>query len=123
MASLARIVRTAAPRSARCFAVSAATRKDLVQDLYLAQLKAYKPKPQAQDAHVGIVKEYKAPAVPSASALPSDLAAELAKYDSSTPDLADAAPAAKGDSPHAGITTGQFLEMLEEDPHEEVHHH
>ncbi|KZT54742.1 hypothetical protein CALCODRAFT_375226 [Calocera cornea HHB12733] len=122
MASLARIVRTAAPRSTRAFAVSAAARKDLIQDLYLAQLKAYKPKPQAQDAHVGIVKEFKAPAVPAAQALPSDLAAELATYDASAPDLADVVPVTSHASPQAGMTTSQFLEMIEEDEHDEVHH-
>ncbi|EJU00190.1 hypothetical protein DACRYDRAFT_23176 [Dacryopinax primogenitus] len=126
MASLARIVRTAVPRSTRAFSAATVARKDIVQDLYLAQLKSYKPKPQVQDAHVGIVREYKAPAVAAATALPSDLASELATYDASQPDLADAVPvktSAHVDAQHGGpMTAEEFLEMLEADPVEVAHH-
>ncbi|KAJ7260884.1 ATP synthase complex subunit H-domain-containing protein [Mycena haematopus] len=109
----------------RAFSSSAAARKDIVQELYLKEIKAYKPPVAAKDAHVGVVKAYTMPPTPKAPALPSDLASELSAYDSSEPIQAttekSAAPSA---SHHAEVTDGgaeAFLEACEATVHEEHH--
>ncbi|EJD39853.1 hypothetical protein AURDEDRAFT_171127 [Auricularia subglabra TFB-10046 SS5] len=109
-------------RQARRISTSAVARKDLVQDLYLRELKAYKPAPAAKDAHVGAVKDFAAPAAPQAPELPGNFAAELSAYDAADPDLVEAAqtPAAQT------ATTGgapAFLAFLEADIPKHDHHH
>ncbi|THV02644.1 hypothetical protein K435DRAFT_716797 [Dendrothele bispora CBS 962.96] len=107
----------------RFFSASATSRKDLVQDLYLKELKVYKPAPVAKDAHVGVVKNFSSPSAPKPPTLPSDMATELNAYDASEPTLAstDAAKAA----PTEGVSGADaFLEFLEQDlPKPEAHHH
>ncbi|EIW68742.1 hypothetical protein TREMEDRAFT_63203 [Tremella mesenterica DSM 1558] len=121
MASLIRLtVRRATPLS-RSFSVSAMGRKDLLQDLYVSQLKNYKPAPQAQDAHVGLVRNYTAPSPPQAPALPTDLASELAKFDSEEPIIGQTSATPKKEE--EGESADAFLTFLEKDqPKEEVHH-
>jgi len=120
---LARLARRSPLRS---FSTSQVAGKDLVQDLYINELKAYKAPPQAKDAHVGVVKAYSAPKSPSAPAAPTDLASELSSYDSTEPTLASSAPAA-GAAPAAdetGADAKAFLAFLEQDlPKPEQHHH
>ncbi|TFY73058.1 hypothetical protein EWM64_g10954, partial [Hericium alpestre] len=53
---------------------------DLVQDLYIKELKSYKPTPPAKDAHIGVVQPFHVPPPPQVPALP-DLAPELSAYD------------------------------------------
>ena len=82
---------------------------------------------QAKDAHVGVVKAFSAPPTPQAPSLPSDLASELAAYDSQEPTLASAAPgaAAKAQdvSDDSGAGPKEFLAFLESDlPKHEAHH-
>ncbi|KAF8153986.1 ATP synthase complex subunit H-domain-containing protein [Crassisporium funariophilum] len=109
---------------ARTFASSAVTRKDLVQDLYLREIKAYKPAATAQDAHVGVVKKYALPPKPKAPLLPSDLAGELSAYDAAEPTLADApAPVATSSSEEVGTGAEAFLTFLEQDLPKPEHHH
>jgi len=111
-------------RSARAFSSSAVSRKDLVQDLYVKELKSYKAPPPAKDAHVGAVKQYTIPPAPKAPALPSDVAAELNAYDASEPSK-DAAPkaAATTATETAGEGAETFLAFLEKDePKAEAHH-
>ncbi|KAI0338557.1 hypothetical protein BDW22DRAFT_1409444 [Trametopsis cervina] len=110
----------AASRSC-AFSTSAVTRKDFVQDLYIRELKAYKPAPQAKDAHVGVVKAYALPPTPQAPALPSDLASELAAYDASEPTKAEVKADAAA-TPDASLGPEAFLDMLEADVPEEHHH-
>ncbi|KAI0084289.1 ATP synthase complex subunit H-domain-containing protein [Irpex rosettiformis] len=104
------------------FSTSAIARKDFVQDLYIRELKSYKPAPIAKDAHLGAVKAYTLPPKPQAPAAPTDLASELAAYDASEPTKADvkveAAPAE-----HTGQGPEAFLDMLEADIPEDNHHH
>ncbi|KAF9472672.1 hypothetical protein BDN70DRAFT_886757 [Pholiota conissans] len=111
--------------SKRAFASSAASRKDFVQDLYLREIKAYKPVPQAKDAHVGVVKKFSLPPSPATPKLPADLAAELAAYDAAEPSVAEGAPAAQAsatsDEPAGGADA--FLTFLEQDLPKPVHHH
>ncbi|KAF5361490.1 hypothetical protein D9758_006205 [Tetrapyrgos nigripes] len=107
---------------ARFFSASAASRKDLVQDLYLKELKGFKPAPVAKDAHVGVVKNFSGPSVPKPPTLPSDLAAELSAYDASEPAIASADVAAPTSA--EGVSGADaFLEFMEQDlPKEEAHH-
>ncbi len=76
---------------------------------------------QAKDAHVGVVKPFSSPALPSAPALP-DLASELAAYDATEPIRATVADVPTG---HGEPATGAeaYLEFLEADEvREEAHH-
>ena len=76
---------------------------------------------QAKDAHVGVVKAFSSPALPSAPALP-DLAGELAAYDATEPTRIAAAgvPTGHGE-PAAGAEA--YLEFLEADEVQEEAHH
>ena len=119
---------------------------DLVQDLYLREIKSYKPAPvvrryfsisglftdkntqilKAQDAHVGLVKQYSAPAAPKAPSLSADLSAELSAYKTSEPSLADAPAPANAAATGEGNVSGAdaYLSFLEQDlPKREDHHH
>ncbi|KAG0706352.1 ATP synthase complex subunit H-domain-containing protein [Suillus ampliporus] len=112
-------------RSARTFSTTSVARKDLVQDLYVKELKAYKAPSPAKDAHVGSVKVFSLPAVPKPPTLPIDLAAELTAYDATEPTKADAEVVSS--SAHAGEDVGKgadaFLGFLEADVKQaEVHH-
>ncbi|KAG1730604.1 ATP synthase complex subunit H-domain-containing protein [Suillus lakei] len=114
-----------AARSARTFSTTSIARKDLVQDLYVKELKAYKPPAAAKDAHVGVVKNFSLPAVPKPPTLPADLAAELTAYDATEPTKAEAEVTSS--SAHAGEDVGKgadaFLGFLEADVKQaEVHH-
>ncbi|KAH9976825.1 ATP synthase complex subunit H-domain-containing protein [Lactifluus volemus] len=104
----------------QAYATSSVVHKDLVQDLYLKELKLYKAPPAAKDAHVGAVRDFKAPALPSAPTLP-DLAVELAAYDATEPTRAAVAdaPTSHGESA-AGAEA--YLAFLEADVQEEAHH-
>jgi len=112
----------------RTFASSGSVSKDLVQDLYIKELKAYKAPPVAKDAHVGVTKEFSAPKAPTTPALPADLSAELAAYETSEPTLAEVQHAtstagAHDDADGSGAGPKEFLAFLEADlPKEEAHH-
>ncbi|TDL27020.1 hypothetical protein BD410DRAFT_741411 [Rickenella mellea] len=121
-AQLARV--SARTTVARSFSTSPVTQKDLVQELYLNELKAYKAPPPAKDAHVGAVKNINIPHPPEAPAPPTNLAAELSAYDATEPSLAPA-PSAKGAVVADEMGTGakSFLNFLEQDlPRPEAHH-
>ncbi|KII83684.1 hypothetical protein PLICRDRAFT_119204, partial [Plicaturopsis crispa FD-325 SS-3] len=110
---------------ARGFSSSTAARKDFIQDLYLKEIKSYKPAPAAKDAHVGVVKAYALPPAPQPPTLPSDLAAELSAYDAAEPTKADAAPVKAAGQEHAAAGAAgadAFLAFLEADVKAEVHH-
>ncbi|TFY66393.1 hypothetical protein EVG20_g4687 [Dentipellis fragilis] len=108
----------------RAFATSAVARKDLVQDLYIKELKSYKPTPPAKDAHVGAVKPYSLPAAPHLPLLPADLASELSAYDVAEPTLAAAeSAAAKVAVGNAGAGAEAYLAFLEADEAKEEAHH
>ncbi|KAJ7079599.1 ATP synthase complex subunit H-domain-containing protein [Mycena belliarum] len=109
---------------ARTFSSSPAARKDIVQELYLKEIKAYKAPPAVKDAHVGVVKSYTMPPVPKAPALPADLASELSAYDASEPSAVEKKAAPSADA-HAELADGgaeAFLELLEADVPPEGHH-
>ncbi|CAO3685801.1 unnamed protein product [Umbelopsis vinacea] len=54
--------------------------KDVIQELYIKELKNYKPAPVAKGAEEGQVKDLKLPPTPAAPTV-DDLSAELASYD------------------------------------------
>ncbi|KAF8918370.1 ATP synthase complex subunit H-domain-containing protein [Mucidula mucida] len=123
MSTILRQAARTAVRS-RPFSSTAAARKDLVQDLYLKELKAYKPTPATQDAHVGLVKTFSAPIAPQAPALPSDLASELSAYDASEPTLAEVQAATTLSETEVAGGANAYLDFLEADlPKPEAHHH
>ncbi|TFK68000.1 hypothetical protein BDN72DRAFT_842403 [Pluteus cervinus] len=105
----------------RAFSSTTTARKDLVQDLYLREIKAYKPAPVAKDAHVGVVKAYTLPPTPKPPVLPTDLAAELSAYDAAEPGVAGAS--AQATTTEAPTGADEFLTFLEQDlPKKEAHH-
>ncbi|KAF9983681.1 hypothetical protein BGZ65_001537 [Modicella reniformis] len=111
-----RVVRLAAPVSravvarpavfmaARSFtARSAPLMQDLLKDLYIKELKNYKPAPEAKGADASSqVKEFKPPANPQAPTI--DAAADLAAWETA----------------NAEITQAVSVEIFEEDVEEEV---
>ncbi|KAJ9107542.1 hypothetical protein QFC21_001000 [Naganishia friedmannii] len=129
---MASVLRTFARRSvlapARSFSTSQVARKDLIQDLYLNQLRSYKPSAKAADAHLSSVKSYAAPAAPQAPTLPSDLTAELSKFDATEPVLSSSSStttATVAATEDEGIAGGakEYLEFLEKDaPKADAHH-
>jgi len=113
---------TRAASRTRFFSTSSPARKDFVQDLYVKELKGYKPIPQPKDAHVGAVKEYAIPAVPQAPALPTDLASELAAYDAAEP-VSDTVVISSSTEEEGATGAEAFLSFLEQDiPKAEAHH-
>ncbi|KAI0277830.1 ATP synthase complex subunit H-domain-containing protein [Russula aff. rugulosa BPL654] len=113
--------RLSARLRSRAYATTSNVRKDLVQDFYLKELRTYKAPPVAKDAHVGVVKAFSSPALPSAPALP-DLASELAAYDATEPTRGTVADVATGHGePAAGAEA--YLEFLEADEVQEEAHH
>ncbi|KAK1926466.1 ATP synthase complex subunit H-domain-containing protein [Papiliotrema laurentii] len=123
MASVLRLgARRVAPSFSRSFSVSAVSKKDLVQDLYLNQLRNYKPAPQAKDAHVGVVRNYNAPTPPQAPALPSDLHGELAKFDAQEPVIGSSSKPVAA-TVDGGESAEEYLAFLEKDyPKVDAHH-
>ena len=119
---------------------------DLVQELYLREIKAYKPasvvrkfeicaipknnwinlqcyESQAKDAHVGVVKKYSSPPIPKAPVLPADLASELAAYDAAEPTIAEAAAPTNASEESGEGGAEAYLTFLEQDIPKPVHQH
>jgi F-type H+-transporting ATPase subunit h len=86
---------------------------DLVQDLYLKELKAYKaPAIKATDSE-GHVQNFSAPKAPK-SPEEADIASELKAYEASTVDI-------EGQAEGGAVTSNEF-EWFEEEPEEEARH-
>ncbi|KAF8637091.1 hypothetical protein AX17_002996 [Amanita inopinata Kibby_2008] len=106
----------------RNFSSSAVSRKDIIQDIYLREIRAYKPAPVAKDAHVGVVKSYSLPPTPKAPTLPTDLATELSAYDALEPTLATRAVAQES-AEEGASGADEYLNFLEQDiPKPQAHH-
>ncbi|BGP43407.1 hypothetical protein JCM10450v2_007567 [Rhodotorula kratochvilovae] len=107
---------------ARSFSSAPAARKDFVQELYLKELRAYKPKPVA--AAQGATKSYSTPSAPKTPEIPdaAALAKELEAYDASAP-VADA-PAAATEVVDASEAVGadDYLKLCEEPVKAEAKH-
>lgn len=93
-----------------------------MQDLYIKELKAYKPAPVAKDAHLGAVKPFSPIQPPKPPTLPVDLAAELAAYDAAEPTKADG-PATASSAGEFGQGAEAFLTFLEADVKPAEAHH
>ncbi|KAG0649856.1 ATP synthase subunit [Hyphodiscus hymeniophilus] len=115
--TIARVARQQATGmiSKRTFITPTAVRQaDLVQDLYLKELKAYKAptiKAGDADAHVQKFAPPKAPQSPEET----DIANELKAYESQTVEVEGQA--------EAGAPVEKELDWFEEEPEEEAAHH
>lgn len=114
---------------------------DLVQEIYIRELKSYKPpvvvrvrpgsysRPltpsQAKDAHVGSVKVFASPASPNPPVLPANLAADLAAYDVAEPTKAEVETVKATDLSGEQVGGGAeaFLAFLEADVKPAEAHH
>ncbi|GAA5919151.1 hypothetical protein JCM6882_005501 [Rhodosporidiobolus microsporus] len=109
---------------ARSFSAQQVARKDFVQELYLKELKAYKPKPVS--AAAGSTKSYSTPSAPKAPEVPdaAGLAKELEAYDASTPDVeAPKAAAADATAEEAdALGADEYLRLCEEPVKVEAKH-
>ncbi|KAF9366903.1 hypothetical protein BGX34_000021 [Mortierella sp. NVP85] len=89
---------------------SAPLMQDILKDLYIKELKGYKPTPDAKGGDASSqVKEFKAPPAPQAPVI--DAAADLAAWDAANVEIADAA------------SEEVFEEAEEEEVEEEEAHH
>ncbi|BGP58158.1 hypothetical protein JCM8202_002543 [Rhodotorula sphaerocarpa] len=108
---------------ARSFSVQHAARKDFVQELYVKELRAYKPKPAA--ASQGATKSYSTPTAPKAPVVPdaNQLAKELEAYDSATPVEASSSSAASAEAVEEADLLGadDYLKLCEQPVHAEKH--
>jgi F-type H+-transporting ATPase subunit h len=86
---------------------------DLVQDLYLKELKAYKAPAVKPNDSEGNVQTFNAPKAPK-SPEEADIANELKAYEASTVDIEGQA--------EGGAATSNEFEWFEEEPEEEAHH-
>ncbi|KIX03520.1 uncharacterized protein Z518_07073 [Rhinocladiella mackenziei CBS 650.93] len=103
-----------APR--RSFAVSSVARMpDLIQDMYLKELRAYKPPPSKASDAEGHVQKFTPPATPK-SPEEANLAKEMKEYEDQVVEI-------EGQSA-TGETQAEedFFENIEEDDDEPAHH-
>ncbi|TVY92552.1 ATP synthase subunit H, mitochondrial [Lachnellula willkommii] len=97
----------------RTFITPTAARRDLIQDLYVRELKAYKvPAVKATDSE-GSVQKFAAPAAPK-SPEEADIANELKSYTESAVEIEGQA--------EGGAPASQEFDWFEEEPEEEAHH-
>lgn len=79
--------------SVRAMSATPARRADIIQDLYVKEVKAFKaPTLTAADA-AGSVKAWTTPASPAIPAVEGDVAAELSEYETSAVEVESAKPA------------------------------
>ncbi|WFD19889.1 hypothetical protein MCAP1_002130 [Malassezia caprae] len=102
---------------------SAVARKDLVQEAYLRELKAYKAPPKDVNAHKGQVREFSAPAAPSAPSAPSssEISSELEAYAAAEPDAVPVSHAAD-EAVTEQQDVNEYLKELQADLPAEPHH-
>ncbi|GAA5989998.1 hypothetical protein JCM10908_002415 [Rhodotorula pacifica] len=111
---------------ARSFSAQQVARKDFVQELYVKELRAYKPKPAASAQ--GATKSYSTPTAPKAPVVPdaNQLAQELEAYDSAAP-VDAAAPSAPGiaaeatEGDEAALGADEYLKLCEQPVHAAKH--
>jgi F-type H+-transporting ATPase subunit h len=116
--SLNRATRTTAAVQVRGFiAPTFSRRADFVQELYLKELKAYKPTPTKESDSEGQVKTFAVPKTP-ASPEEADLASSLMEYESLSAEV-EGSEAAAG-----GATAAPTLpDWFEEEPEDNAHGH
>merc|ERR1712137_183200 len=96
---------------------SSSAQKDFVQELYLRELKSYKPTPQSPQALQNQVRDFTMPSAPSAPAIPTaqDLAQELQTWDSASLVNNDSKPAPVSEVEPSSQSADEFLAFLERD--------
>ncbi|KAI9730815.1 MAG: hypothetical protein M1834_005533 [Cirrosporium novae-zelandiae] len=110
--SVARMVRQRAPTFQRTFiAPTAVRRADLVQDLYLKELRNYKPAPVKPNDAEGHVQKFSPPKTP-VSPEESDIAKDLKAYEEQTVEV-------EGQAATGETTTLKDDDWWEEDEEEE----
>ncbi|GAA5866427.1 hypothetical protein JCM8547_000622 [Rhodosporidiobolus lusitaniae] len=109
---------------ARSFSAQPVARKDFIQELYVKELKAYKPKPAASSQ--GAVKSYSTPAAPQTPEIPdaAQLAKELEAYDASAPSVETPKAATDATSAEEADNLGadEYLRLCEEPVKVEAKH-
>ncbi|TDZ13118.1 hypothetical protein C8034_v001839 [Colletotrichum sidae] len=115
--AVSRLARPSAVQMRGFIAPTVSRRADFVQELYLKELKAYKPTPVKDSDAQGQVQTFSVPATPK-SPEESDLAANLKEYESMAVEV-------EGQDASAVAADGQPVQhdwlMIEEDE-EEAHH-
>ncbi|CAG8504472.1 2734_t:CDS:2 [Diversispora eburnea] len=69
------------PLISRAFSVQSSSAKDIVRELYVKEIKGYKPSPEKPGAELGMVKELRLPTPFQPPNLDEDISAELAEYE------------------------------------------
>ncbi|KIW19799.1 hypothetical protein PV08_00374 [Exophiala spinifera] len=116
---VARLSSRAMPLTRRSFTISSAARMpDLVQDLYLKELKAYKPPPQKASDAEGQVQKFTPPPTPN-SPEETNLASEMQDYESQAVEIEG--QAAAGEAEEGGEE--DFFEDIEKIDEEDAAHH
>ncbi|KAF3909755.1 hypothetical protein AA313_de0209952 [Arthrobotrys entomopaga] len=101
-----RASRTILPRASaalrtqtRTFVVSAPRQSDIVQDLYLRELKSYKPAPAKPNDHEGQVRNWSTPAAAKVPDLgESSLSADISAYQAQIVETESGVPDASADA-------------------------
>jgi len=108
--------------AARSFSTSHTASKDFVQELYLKELKSYKPAPTPKDAHVGQVKQLHTPSAPPRPDVPTSasIASDLEAYSQDAPVVSQSGPATE----EGPVTSGaeDFLEEVKKPVHDDHEH-
>ncbi|KAI1375675.1 ATP synthase complex subunit H-domain-containing protein [Hypoxylon crocopeplum] len=123
-ASTARSAASAITRVARVNAVrgfiapTVSRRADFVQELYLKELKAYKPTPIKDSDSVGQVQTFSPPKAPK-SPEEADLASSLKEYESMAVDVEGSEGATAGSAP---AVVEDWLVIEEEEEEAGAHH-
>lgn len=100
--------------SRRAISVSA-VRSNLIQDLYIKEIKGYKAPPLTLKDAEGSVKPWTPPAAPSAPSVEGDVAADLAAYESSSVEVES--QASTSSTPEAAVEDWFVIE-----PAHDLHH-
>ena len=98
-------------------------RKDILQEAYLRELKAYKAPEKSPDAHKGHVREFSSPPSPQAPSMPSssEIASQREPRTSPEPDFAPK-PAASQEAVSEQQDVNEYLRELQADIKVEAHH-
>jgi F-type H+-transporting ATPase subunit h len=93
---------------------------DLIQDLYLRELKAYKPPPQ-KGPEEGAVAKFSPPAAPK-SPEEADLASEMSEYENSTVEIEGSSTGAGETQEASADDYFEDLKQIDEEDKGTAHH-
>lgn len=97
---------------------------DLVQELYLKEVKSYKAPERSADAHKGQVREFTQPPKPTAPSMPSssEVASQLEAYTASEPDAPEKVSSSAEEDVTEQQDVNEYLKELQADVKVEAHH-